>query len=253
MIRVCLSGARGRMGRILTELLREDPALELTAALERPDHPEIGQAIAPKVRLEGEARPAIERCDVLLDFGLPPAVREHLPLCREAKKPLVTGATGFDEQGRSELSRAAESIPIVWSANMSRGVQVLAELARRAAAMLGGEYDAEIFEIHHRHKADAPSGTALLLAERIRKARGGEIRYGREGRRAPDEIGLCSARGGDVVGEHQVMFFGGGEQILLIHRASSREHFARGALQAVRWIVGRSPGLYGMDDVFGGA
>lgn len=252
MIRVCLSGARGRMGRALSELLSADEAeVRLVAALERPGHPELGRDIAPGVVLQAEARPAIERCDVLLDFSLPAGVLEHLTLCAEAGKPLVSGTTGFDEAGQRALRQAAERIPIVWSANMSRGVHLLAELTRRAAAMLGAGYDAEIFEIHHRHKADAPSGTARLLAERIQEARGGAPRYARQEKRAPGEIGLCSARGGDVVGEHQVMFLGGGEQLVFTHRATSREHFARGALAAVRWIAGRSPGLYGMADVFG--
>ncbi len=251
MIRVCLSGARGRMGRALVDLFPGEADLQLAAALERPGHPELGLKIAPGVTLVAEARAAIEGCDVLLDFSLPSGVLEHAALCADANRPLVTGTTGFDEAGQHALREAARRIPVVWSANMSRGVHVLAELTRRAARLLGAEYDTEIFEIHHRHKADAPSGTARLLAAGIREARGGEARYARQEKRAPGEIGLISARGGDVVGEHQVMFLGGGEQLLLIHRASSREHFARGALEAVRWIAGRKAGLYGMADVFG--
>ena len=251
MIRVCLSGARGRMGRTLSDLLSQATDLQRAAALERPGHPELGREIAPGVALTAEARAAIEGCDVLLDFSLPSGVLEHAALCAAAEKPLVSGTTGFDEAGQRALREAARRIPIVWSANMSRGVHVLAELTRRAARLLGAEYDTEIFEIHHRHKADAPSGTARLLAAGVQEARGGEIRYARQEKRAPGEIGLCSARGGDVVGEHQVMFLGGGEQLVLTHRASSREHFARGALAAVRWVVGQEAGLYGMADVFG--
>jgi 4-hydroxy-tetrahydrodipicolinate reductase len=251
VIRVCLAGARGRMGRLLGGMLAgQDPDLRLVSALERPGHPELGSPIPPGVALTDDARQAIAAADVLLDFSLPEGTLQHLELAASLGVAAVTGTTGFDAAQQARLRALSARIPLVWSANMSRGVHVLRALARQAAAMLR-EADAEVFEIHHRHKADAPSGTARLLADDIRGARGGgEAVVARAGLRARGEVGLASARGGDVVGEHQVMFLSEGEQLVIVHRAGSREHFCRGALAAVRFVRGKAPGMYAMDAVF---
>jgi 4-hydroxy-tetrahydrodipicolinate reductase len=248
--RVCLAGARGRMGRLLADLLAGETDLRLASALERSGHPELKSLIIPGVALTDDARAAIAASDVLLDFSLAEGTLVHLELAASLGVAAVTGTTGFDAAQRERLQALSARIPLVWSANMSRGVHVLRTLTRQAAAMLR-EADAEVFEIHHRHKADAPSGTARLLANDIRGARGGgEEVVARTGPRASGEVGLASARGGDVVGEHQVLFLSEGEQLLIIHRAGSREHFCRGALAAVRFVRGRAPGMYTMDHVF---
>ncbi len=256
MIGVCVCGARGRMGRMLTELIIEADDLSLASALEKPGHAELGLELGPdRVKLSDDVQAAVSVADVILDFSLPQAVCEHLQLACSAKKPLITGTTGFSIEQIEQFERAAKDIPIVLSSNMSRGVFVLTRLVQQAARELA-EYDAEIFEIHHKHKVDSPSGTARQLSQALETARGtGQEIYGRQGLRQNSEIGLSSARGGDVVGEHQVMFLGAGEQVILTHRATSRKHFCLGALAAVRFVgamkPARSPGLYSMADVFG--
>jgi len=244
MIRVCVSGARGRMGQMLVQLVREADDLQLAAALERSGHPELGLALG-EARLTDDARAAIGAADVLLDFALPEAVMQHLDLAVELSKGFVSGTTGFSDDQQSRLNAAAGTIPLVVASNMSRGVHILSRLTALAAESLPG-YDAEIFEIHHKNKVDSPSGTARQLAGIISD----KPNYGRAGKREAGEVGLSAARGGDVVGEHQVMFLGAGEQLILTHRATSREHFCRGALEAVRFVSGRKPGRYAMADVF---
>lgn len=251
MIQVCLAGARGRMGRMLAELIDQAEDLALVAALERAQHPDLGQGIGPGVVLTSDAEVALSNCHVLLDFSLAEPVVEHVALAARLGKPAVTGTTGFSDSQRAELNKAAQRVALVVGSNMSRGVWAVTRLVRTAAELLDAEsYDAEIFEAHHKHKADAPSGTAWQLAEAVRAVRGGEMVADRKGVRAPGEIGLSAMRGGDVVGEHQVFFLGAGEQIVLTHRATTREHFCRGALSAVRFVVDQATGLYGMDDVF---
>jgi 4-hydroxy-tetrahydrodipicolinate reductase len=250
MIGVCLSGARGRIGRMLVDLILESSEFRLVAALERSDHPDIGLQIAKNVTVGAADELAIAVSDVLLDFGPPDAVLTHVEFAVQQGKPLVTGTTGFSGAQLKQLRAAGKSIPMVWSSNMSRGVYLVTELTRQAARMFK-DYDLEILELHHRNKADAPSGTALLLAEAAAQASERTQRaYGRTGKRNAGEIGLAAIRGGDVVGEHQVMFLGPGEQIIITHRATSREHFCRGALAAVRFVAGRKPGFYSMKDVF---
>lgn len=252
MIKVALCGARGRMGRRLCELVVAAPDLRLRAALERPGHPELGEVVAPGVALGAELDQALAGADCLLDFSLPAGLDERLRACRRAGAAYVSGITGLDADAQRLLDQAAADIVVVWAPNMSRGVYVLRRLVAEAARLLPS-YHPEIFEIHHAGKADSPSGTALALAEEVARARGaGEAVYGRQDRRGQDEIGLASARGGDVVGEHQVMFLGGGEQLLLTHRAASRDHFCRGALEAVRFAARSAPGRYAIDDVFAG-
>jgi 4-hydroxy-tetrahydrodipicolinate reductase len=250
--RVCLSGARGRMGQLLAGFLQRADDLSLGAALERSGHPDLGLDLGGGVRLGDEPRAALEASDALLDFGPPASVLEHAELAARLGRPVVTGTTGFDASQMAALRALGSRVAVLQSANMSRGVFLLTDLARQAAALLGPEYDAEILELHHRGKADAPSGTALRLAEALAEASGrGPSRAARPGARQPGEVGLASIRGGDVVGEHQIMFLGPGEQLVLIHRAGSREHFCRGALDAVRFLVRARPGFYGMGDVFG--
>ncbi|HUU00558.1 MAG TPA: 4-hydroxy-tetrahydrodipicolinate reductase [Myxococcota bacterium] len=250
MIGVCICGARGRMGRMLVELVEQAGDLTLVAALERPGHPELDLALGDGARLTDDARGAIESAGVVLDFSLPLSVSEHVALAAEAGKPFVSGTTGLDREQLDTIRRAAERIPVVQAFNMSRGIHLLGRLVAEAARSLAG-HDAEIFEIHHAAKADAPSGTALKLAEIVTTERGGRRVYARAARRLPGEVGISSARGGDVVGEHQVMFLGPGEQLVLTHRATTREHFCTGALDALRFAARAAPGLYGMDEVFG--
>jgi 4-hydroxy-tetrahydrodipicolinate reductase len=249
-IEICLCGARGRMGRRLAELIQQSEDLELTSAVERPAHPELGLEIAAGVELTADSARAAAAAAVILDFSSAQAVAEHLRLARSLKKPYVTGVTGLSPEVRHDLEEAARHIPVLYSSNMSRGVWLLGRLLEMAAEGFPRS-DVEIFELHHAGKADAPSGTALMLAELVQKARGGEKIYGRQARRQPGEIGLAAARGGDVVGEHQVYLLAPGEQIILTHRATSRDHFCQGALEAVRFVASAPSGLYGMDDVFG--
>ncbi len=250
MTGVCVSGARGRMGRMLVELVDGAEDLSLAAALERPAHPELGVVVAAGVELVDDPESAIRAADVLLDFSLPGSVAAHVRIAADAGKAVVAGTTGLDEEQMDALRTAASRVAVVHGSNMSRGVFVLTELVRAAARCLSGDYDVEIVEAHHRAKRDSPSGTAWQLAETVRSVRGGETVYGRAARRGPGEIGLSALRGGDVVGEHQVWFFGPGEQIGLTHRATTREHFCRGALAAVRFARGKEPGIYTMADVF---
>ncbi len=249
MIAVCVSGARGRMGRMLVDLVQQASDLQLVAALERPGHEDLGLELAPGVLLSDELTPALAKAEVLLDFSLPAAVVDHARLAVKAGKALVTGTTGFSPEQSQFLRDAGASIPLVCAPNMSLGVHLLKRLVAQSRRALI-DYDAEIFEIHHRHKADSPSGTALDLAAVLAENQDTSAPvYGRRGARASGEIGLASARGGDVVGEHQVMFLGPGEQVILTHRATTREHFCRGALAAVRFVASAPAGFFGMDEV----
>jgi len=236
VIGVCISGARGRMGRMLTELVLAADDLELCAALERPGHPELGMLLGGRVKLGDKARAGIQKSDVLLDFSLPDAVIEHLQIAVDQKKPVVTGTTGFTPEQKKKIDAAASEVAVVFASNMSLGVYTLSRLTELAAQALP-EHEAAIVEIHHKKKVDAPSGTALQLAATVESAGGHQVE-------------ISAVRGGDVVGEHQVMFLGPGEQIILTHRATTREHFCRGAVAAVRFVAGRAPGLYSMADVF---
>jgi 4-hydroxy-tetrahydrodipicolinate reductase len=199
-----------------------------------------------------------ERCDVVIDFSHPNASAALSRACRAAKKPAVIGTTGHSKEERTAIEELAQSVPVVLSPNFSVGVNALFWLTRKAAQMLGDDFDLEVTEMHHRLKKDAPSGTAKKLAEILCEVRGldyaNNVRHGREGlvgERPANEIGVHSIRGGDVVGDHTVTFAGAGERLELLHKAASRETFALGALRAARWVVGKSPGLYSMEDVLG--
>lgn len=249
MIRVCLAGARGRMGQMLSQLIVAAGDLQLAAALERPGHPDLGQPVGP-VALTDDPAAALAGAEVLLDFSLPAAVAGHAEQAGRAGVAVVTGTTGLTEEQLGALKEIAARVAVVHGSNMSRGVYALTALVRQAAAALSSGYDVEIVEAHHRHKVDAPSGTAGQLVQAVQSARGGQPVYGRAAARGEEEIGVAAIRGGDVVGEHQVFFLGTGEQLILTHRATTRAHFCAGALDAVRFVHGRAPGLYGMADVF---
>jgi 4-hydroxy-tetrahydrodipicolinate reductase len=229
----------------------------------------MGQAIAsaaPSAEIEitagldlgDDIAKQIQNCDVVIDFSHPSASSELSRACRDAKKPAVIGTTGHSKEERASIEALASSVPVVLSPNFSVGVNALFWLTRRAARMLGEDFDLEITEMHHRLKKDAPSGTAKKLAEILCEVRdldyGKNVRHGREGlvgERPANEIGVHSIRGGDVVGDHTVTFAGAGERLELSHKAASRETFALGALRAARWIIDKPPGLYSMEDVLG--
>jgi 4-hydroxy-tetrahydrodipicolinate reductase len=240
-LRVLLLGAKGRMGQAIAAAAPEAKA-EIAAALD------LGDDIAKE----------IDRCDVVIDFSHPSASTALCCACRDANKPAVIGTTGHSKDERAAIEELARSVPVVLSPNFSVGVNALFWLTRKAAQMLGDDFDLEITEIHHRLKKDAPSGTAKKLAEILCEARqldyAKNVRHGREGligERPANEIGVHSIRGGDVVGDHTVTFAGAGERLELSHKAASRETFALGAVRAARWIVGKAPGLYSMEDVLG--
>jgi 4-hydroxy-tetrahydrodipicolinate reductase len=255
-IRIALNGACGRMGRILVDLIDADETLELAAVVEASGHPHLGGTLGVDALTITDGF-AVE-ADVMVDFSLPDGTMACLPVCVERRLPMVIGTTGLTPQQTTEIAGAAKTLPIVFAPNMSVGVNLLLSLVGEVAKALGEGYDCEIVEMHHRFKKDAPSGTALKLAERIAEATGRVIpddavfgRRGEVGERPPREIGIHAVRGGDVVGEHTVSFATAGERIELVHKASSRETFARGALRAARWLAGKDAGLYTMLDVLG--
>jgi 4-hydroxy-tetrahydrodipicolinate reductase len=268
MIRVAVLGIAGRMGGTIAKAVRAEPDLRLAAATERPDSPHVGRD-AGIVAGIGEAGvpvsagidEALSRgVDVAIDFTAAPAALDHAKGCARAKVALVIGTTGFSPAQKAELAACAQDIPLVLSPNMSVGVNVLFRLVAEAARALGPAYEVEIVEMHHRAKKDAPSGTALKLAEAA--ARGLDLdlqkagvysRHGDTGERRMSTIGIQALRGGDVVGDHTVYFLADGERIELTHRATSRDNFARGAIRAAKFVVGKPAGLYDLHDVLGGA
>ncbi len=235
---------------MLYQLIDEAEDLSTVCALERRGHPDLGCDLGHGLLLTDDAAVGIEKADVLLDFSLPEAVIEHVSLAAKSGVAVVTGTTGLDEDQMAELNRAASSVAVVYGSNMSRGVYALGELVRKAASMLGPEFDVEILEAHHKGKKDSPSGTALQLGKSVQEIRGGQLVYARQAQRQAGNIGISSIRGGDVVGDHEVLFLGPGERISITHRATTREHFCRGALEAVRFANGLSPGFYTMKQVF---
>jgi 4-hydroxy-tetrahydrodipicolinate reductase len=264
MIRVVVTGAAGRMGTQIVRLVRAGEGLTLAGAVERPG-PAVGQDAgalagigAVGVAIVDDLAKALPGADVVVDFTSHEASARHAEACAEAGVALVVGSTGFTPEAKARVAAAARRVPVVLSPNMSVGVNVLFELVRQAAAVLGDAYDVEIVEIHHNKKRDAPSGTAVRLGEVAAEALGRDpkdalayARHGILGERPPWQIGVQTLRGGDVVGEHTVYFCGEGERLELTHRATSRDQFARGAVRAARWIAGRPAGLYDMADVLG--
>jgi len=251
-------GALGRMGERVRAAVAAEPAVCLAAALESPDHPGLGTTVEDGVRVGGDARSALERSDVAIDFTVPAATVTNLQAAAEAGVPYVTGTTGFSEEQLSEIAGCASRIPILCAPNFSVAVNLLAWLTREAARKLGPSYDAEIVEFHHSAKRDAPSGTALWLAEAIAEGRAQKLsdhlvleRAGDIGARPAGAIGIQALRGGDNPGEHTVLFAGSGERLELVHRSHTRDHFARGALRAALWLLGRPAGLYRIEEALG--
>ncbi len=262
MIQVAVSGAAGRMGRTLVRLVVEADDLRLVAALEAPGHEAVGTdagTLAAVGSLGVEVADTLSAgADALVDFSLPDGSVERVGECAEAGVPCVVGTTGFSAQQRGRIEEVAEKTAVVLSPNMSVGVNVLFHTAAELARTLGPEYDVEILEAHHRFKKDAPSGTALKIAEEIADATGRDLEESAVHGRGPGhpprkagEIGLHAVRGGDIVGEHIIYYTAVGERLELKHVAHSRETFAHGALRAVRWVADRGPGLYSMADVLG--
>jgi len=246
------------MGERVRAAIADEPGARVAAALEAPGHPDIGSEIAPGVAVQDDSKAALVGCDVAIDFSVPDATLAALRAAADAGVAYVTGTTGFGAAEREELAALARRIPIVHAPNFSVAVNVLAWLVREAAGRLGDVYDAEIVELHHAAKRDAPSGTALHLAEAIAAGRGVALdehlvleRAGDIDARPPGAIGVQTLRGGDNTGEHTVLFVGGGERLELIHRSSTRDHFARGAVRAALWLCGRAPGLYPIEQVLG--
>jgi 4-hydroxy-tetrahydrodipicolinate reductase len=264
MVRVVVTGVAGRMGIQIVRLVRASEGMALAGAVERPGAP-VGQdagvlaGLGPiGVVVVDDLAKALPGADVVIDFTSHEASVRHAELCAERGVALVIGSTGFTPEAKAKVVAAARRIPIVLSPNMSVGVNVLFELVRQAAKILGDDYDVEIVELHHKKKRDAPSGTAVRLGEVAAEALERDpkdtfafSRHGLIGERPPWQIGLQTVRGGDVVGEHTVYFFGEGERVELTHRATSRDQFARGAVRAAAWIVGKPAGLHDMAAVLG--
>jgi 4-hydroxy-tetrahydrodipicolinate reductase len=262
-VKIGVHGAGGRMGRAVVQLVHDADDIALGCAIEGPastwlgrDAGELAGVSALDVAVSADLS-QLARADVVIDFSLPVALEPLLDACEKQRKPLVLATTGLSPAQWKRIDELSEVLPIVAAPNYSTGVAVLYHLARQASALLA-EFDLEIVEMHHRHKVDAPSGTALGLAEaaasgRALVARDVSVygRHGHTGARSADEIGVMTLRGGDVVGDHTLMLAGEGERLELTHRASNRTLFARGALRAARFVVGRPAGRYGMNDVLG--
>ena len=256
-IRVVVAGAGGKMGQTLIEAVRADKGLELAAALDVRGSPAVGTNIGG-VKVGSDAARAITAGDVLIDFTRPEGTIEHLDVCARLGKSIVIGTTGFPDQLKKAILQAGRKIPIAMSPNFAVGVNALFKLAEVAAGILGDDFDVEIVEAHHRNKVDAPSGTALKLGEVIasslKRDLKKEARHGRAGDtgvRPLKQIGFHAIRGGDIVGEHTVIFAGAGERDELTIRSQSRMTYALGALRAVKFLRGKRPGLYDMNDVLG--
>lgn len=256
--RVLVVGAMGRMGVLVRAEVARTPDLVVEAALERKGHPQIGKEIEDGLVLGDDVTSALAGCDVAIDFSVPSSTMKGLRAAAAAGVPYVTGTTGFSPTDKQEIEALASRIPVIHAANFSVAVNVLGWLAREAARLLGDGYDAELFELHHTAKRDAPSGTALMLAERVAEGRGQRLggrlileRTGDIGPRPEGVIAVQALRGGDNPGEHTLYFAGRGERIELVHRSSTREHFAAGAVRAAQWLLGRDPGLYPIARVLG--
>ncbi len=262
--RIAIAGCTGRMGHMLIEAVLAADDCTLAGALDRADSPAVGQdATAFLGRTSGVAvsadlRAGLQGAHCLIDFTRPEGTLAHLAVCRELGVKMIIGTTGFSEAQKAEIAAASKDIAIMMAPNMSVGVNVVLKLLETAAKALNQGYDIEIVEAHHRHKVDAPSGTALKMGEVVAGALGRDLKacavYGREGvtgERDPGTIGFATVRGGDVVGDHTVMFMGTGERIEITHKSSSRATYAQGSLRAARFLAGRASGLYGMDDVLG--
>lgn len=265
MLNVVIVGASGRMGRTLIESALSTDNVRLHAAVERPGSDLMGQDAGlflgkpTGVKITDDLTQALEGADVLIDFTRPEATLNYLAACVEKGVNIVIGTTGFDDAGKAAIQAAAEKIGVVFAPNFSVGVNLTFKLLDMAARVLSEGYDIEIIEAHHRHKVDAPSGTALRMGEVIAYALGRDLKqcavYGREGvtgERDPNTIGFATVRGGDVVGDHTALFAAIGERVEITHKASSRATFANGAVRAAKWLASQTPGnVYDMQDVLG--
>jgi 4-hydroxy-tetrahydrodipicolinate reductase len=265
MTRIAITGAAGRMGRSLIEAVHNTEGLELTAALEHPDSTLLGSDAGELtglgrlgVILAADLAAVTDKFDVLIDFTRPEPTLANLAICRAAGRNMVIGTTGFSEAQKLEIAAAANDIGVVFAPNMSVGVNLCLKLLDMAARVLGDEVDIEIIEAHHRHKVDAPSGTALRMGEVVAAALGRDLAscavYGREGNTGERDrrtIGFETIRAGDIVGDHTVLFAGTGERVEITHKASSRMTFANGAVRAAGWLMTQQTGLFDMQDVLG--
>lgn len=263
MVRIAVTGAAGRMGKTLIEAVANAEGAELSAAIERSgsslvgaDSGELAGLGKNGITIAGSISDVIDQFDVLIDFTAPEATLANAAACAAAGKKLIVGTTGFTPEQEVELLAYQQQTALCKAANFSTGVNVTLKLLQQAAKILGDDYDIEIYEAHHRHKVDAPSGTALAMGEVVAEAVGRNLRdvavYGREGQtgaRERDTIGFATVRGGDVVGDHTVMFMAEGERVEISHKASSRMSFARGAVRAATWLSDKDAGLYTMNDV----
>lgn len=265
MQRIAVMGAAGRMGKTLIEAVQLAEGARLSAAIDRADSSlmgaDVGELVAQGkmgVNLSGDLRAVLDQFDVLIDFTHPSVTLQNLEICRQAGKAMIIGTTGFSPEEKQRLAEAGKHIPIVFAANFSVGVNLCLKLLDTAARVLGDDVDIEIIEAHHRHKVDAPSGTALRMGEVVANALGRDLQkvavYGREGQtgaRERETIGFATVRAGDVVGDHTVLFAAEGERVEITHKASSRMTFAKGAVRAALWLQADKPGLYDMQDVLG--
>jgi 4-hydroxy-tetrahydrodipicolinate reductase len=265
MIRAIVTGAAGRMGGRIVSLIAETEGIELAGAVERKGHPLVGRDVGEGLGLgrtgvviEDDLAGPIDRADVVIDFTAPEVSLGHLEIAAAKGKAMVIGSTGFTAEQLGRIRESSGRVRCVLSPNMSVGVNVMLKVLADVAGILGGDYDVEIVEAHHHLKKDAPSGTALKMAQVVAEGLGRDLekvgvysRKGLIGERKKDEIGIQTLRAGDIVGEHTVIFGGMGERLEFIHRAHSRDNFARGAIRAALWIADRKNGLYDMQDVLG--
>jgi 4-hydroxy-tetrahydrodipicolinate reductase len=258
MIKIGVLGAGGRMGQAIIAEVLAAPDCWLAGGVERAGHPLCGSVIGDGLVVCANVAPVAHKADVLIDFSSPGALEANLRAALDSGTALLVGTTGLEPEHHAALDQAARSIPVLQAANTALGVTLLAALVRQAARALDSQWDIEISELHHRHKVDAPSGTALFLGEAAAEGRGQPLEALRlpphtiaSGVRRPGGIGFASLRGGSSAGEHRVMLAGEGERIELVHVAESREIFARGAVKAARWLAGQKPGRYTMANIFG--
>ena len=263
-LNIAIAGASGRMGRALVDAICNAPDAKLVAALDRPESSLIGQeagqmlGLNTGVNISSDVAAGVRGAACFIDFTRPEGTLEHMNLCRQHGVAMVIGTTGFDAAGKAAIEAAARDIPIVFAPNMSVGVNLVFKLLDVASRVLNEGFDIEIIEAHHRHKVDAPSGTALRMGEVIANALGRDLSecavYGREGvtgERDPSTIGFATVRGGDIVGDHTALFAGIGDRVEITHRSSSRMTYALGSLRAARFLAGRKNGLFDMQDVLG--
>lgn len=264
-IHIGVIGAGGRMGRMLIEAVQDNPQTILSAAIERQgsslvgaDAGEVAAIGHLNIKIVDDLVAVIDDIEVLIDFSLPTATEQNMRICAEHKVAMVIGTTGFNEQQEQVLTEASKHIPIVYAGNYSTGVNLSLKLLEMAAKAFGTDADVEIIEAHHKHKIDAPSGTAYMMAEAVAQARGQNLKdvavYGREGQtgaRKQGDIGIHAIRGGEIIGDHTVMFIAEGEVVEITHRARARMTFAAGAVRATTWVIEQQAGQYNMQDVLG--